>query len=236
MHVRLRITLGNPRQPIAAVVCLRAETGPDDPLQGKENMRAKKHETSRKGHEVAEQKLDRVGVQGRQGVGRGELVVHFVDLTVQCRSMERTVAIVEEHFIDCDVREKQHKALAVRRERAAEPDPARVCDQEHIGAPDAHEVGEGPAHDTHAGERCDPLVGLELVAARARHALCNEKPQRAMHEVDGDKNGENAEAERLIGILSELHRRPAPHGTKRCVIGSEETGRGQPGHGRVAAH
>lgn len=56
--------------------------------------------------DVCENLLDRMGVLGRQGNGRSEPVMAFMDARIEHRLMEKSMAIVEEDFTHEDRKEK----------------------------------------------------------------------------------------------------------------------------------
>ena len=80
VEVRLLIRTKVPRQSKARVVHLRADDGGDDPHEGEEDVRVRDDQPGAERHDVREDKLDRVAVDGDERDRCGELVVLLVDL------------------------------------------------------------------------------------------------------------------------------------------------------------
>ena len=100
VEVGLFVEAGNPWQPVARVVRLRAQARADDPHEHEEDVRPEDNETRCEWDQVRYYQLDGVRMHRCEGKGRGELVVDLVDALVQRALVQRPVHVEEKHLVD----------------------------------------------------------------------------------------------------------------------------------------
>eukprot|EP00327_Prymnesium_parvum_P019765 CAMPEP_0113281804 /NCGR_PEP_ID=MMETSP0008_2-20120614/28494_1 /TAXON_ID=97485 /ORGANISM="Prymnesium parvum" /LENGTH=319 /DNA_ID=CAMNT_0000132241 /DNA_START=211 /DNA_END=1166 /DNA_ORIENTATION=- /assembly_acc=CAM_ASM_000153 len=217
VEVGLLVEACYPRQSVPRVVRLRAEARPRDPHEDEEDVRAEDEESGGEWDEVGDDELDGVGVQRRQRVGRGELVVDLMDPPVQRALVQRPVAVEEEHLVDEDVRRQHPRALAVRRRRAEEADAAcavggdgdvrRGDDVRHA---DQHQLRDGGAQHVEDARAVDRLVRLDLVGCGRRPQL-ERQEEEAVDDVRHEEEGEGVQPERVAREALERVAPPRDH-------------------------
>ena len=87
------------RQPVAAVVHLRAEHVEDAADVEGEEVASQQQVRHEEWHDVLNAELERVGVDGGEGDRRVELVVDLVDVAVERADVEQAVGVVEDRFL-----------------------------------------------------------------------------------------------------------------------------------------
>lgn len=98
----VRLRTGEERQMVPGVGVQRRQNDQRKPQPGDRHVTAQHEDSQKRRHQVAENVLDRMAVDGGDGDRGRPLVVLLVDVLVDVSVVQKSVGVVETDFLDED--------------------------------------------------------------------------------------------------------------------------------------